>query len=84
MCCLFFTHHLNYQSNIVHSLYHLHKALNQAHLEHLEYKSVHLHLESENVRLKLKLEHQYEFMRELTVLSAWAGANGAKKFCVRK
>ena len=69
MCCAFFHHHLDYQSKVVHSLYHLQLALNKAHLEHLEYKNSHMHLASEMIRLKLRLEHQYDFMKELTTIS---------------
>ena len=69
MCCAFFHHQLDYQSKIVHSLYHLQLALNKAHMEHLEYKSSHLHTASEMARLKLRLEHQYDFMHELTTIS---------------
>lgn len=67
--CQFFHHHLEYQSRVVHSLYHLHLALQNSHQEHLNYKNAHLHLSSEIVRLKLRLEHQYHFMHELTTFS---------------
>jgi len=65
MCCIFFHHHLEYQSRVVHSLYHLHKALKELHVEDVKVRFSHDHTATEMKRVRDRLQHQWDFIDRL-------------------
>ena len=65
ICCLFFHHHLEYQSRVVHSLYHLHKALKKLHVEDVRVRFSHDHTMDEMKRVRDRLQHQWDFIELL-------------------
>lgn len=67
--CVFFHHHVHYQSRAAHSLYHLKQALHDIHIQHLAYRETHDHVKAKVHKTRERLQHQWEFMHELTSIS---------------
>lgn len=67
--CSLLTLLIDKQYHLVTSLVHLQEALSHVHKEHAKAKLVHFHVEKSNRDLRRTMEHQFEYMRELTMSS---------------